>query len=52
TATVYILIRHSTTMLGNVLEWDALSELKSISFIRREKLDDLTWIGMEYVHTG
>ncbi|CAG8846109.1 38080_t:CDS:1, partial [Gigaspora margarita] len=28
--TIYILIKHSTTMLGNILELDTLSELKSI----------------------
>ncbi|KAF0544482.1 hypothetical protein F8M41_002811 [Gigaspora margarita] len=39
-------------MLGNMLEWDALSELKGIGFVRRENLDALTWVGMEYVHTG
>ncbi|CAG8823202.1 22769_t:CDS:1, partial [Cetraspora pellucida] len=46
---ISVVIRYSTTMLGNIFEWDVIKELKMIGF---KKVDHFTGAGMEYIHTG
>ncbi|CAG8820093.1 10522_t:CDS:2 [Gigaspora margarita] len=46
---IFVVIQYSTTMLGNILEWDAIEELKMIGI---KKVDHFTGAGMEYIHTG
>ncbi|CAG8801708.1 16894_t:CDS:1, partial [Dentiscutata erythropus] len=34
TAYVYVLIKHSSDMLGKMFEWDSLTKLRSIGFVQ------------------
>ncbi|CAG8738484.1 46038_t:CDS:2 [Gigaspora margarita] len=38
---IRVVIKYSTVMLGNILEWDVISELKSIGF--RRKIESSSW---------
>ncbi|CAG8770466.1 16625_t:CDS:2 [Cetraspora pellucida] len=43
---ITVLVRYSTTMLGNILEWDLIEELKMIGF---KKVDRFTGAGPSIV---
>ncbi|CAG8572340.1 13128_t:CDS:2 [Cetraspora pellucida] len=45
---ISVLITYSTTLQGNILEWDTIEVLKMLGFKNVNHFTD----GMEYIHTG
>ncbi|CAG8767226.1 45251_t:CDS:2 [Gigaspora margarita] len=46
---ISVLVRYSTSMLGNILKWDICEELKTIGL---KEVECFTGACIEYIHTG